>query len=66
MKYVLCRKASNLGVESMSCFIYCLGNLELALLVVANAIDSNSSTEITEHAVISFTNNSLEGFDLFA
>ena len=65
MEYVLRCETSNLGVEPMPCFAYCLGDLELALFVVPNAANSNSSTEIPEHAVVSLTYDGLECFDLF-
>ena len=50
----------------MPCFAYCLGDLELTLLVVPNSADSDSSAEIPKHAVIGFANDGLECFDLFA
>jgi len=66
MEYALRCEASNLGIEPMSCFAYCLGDLQLALLVVANTANSDSSAEIPENAVVSFADNGLKRFDLFA
>jgi len=66
LKYALCRQASDLCVKPMPCFAYGLGNLELTLLIVADAANANFSAEIPEHAVISLADNGLEGFDLFA
>lgn len=50
----------------MPCLAYCLGDLELAFLVIANAMNPNSSTKVSKNTVVSFADNSLEGFDLFA
>jgi hypothetical protein len=66
MEYTLCCEASDLCVKSVSGFAYCLGNFELAFLVVTDAGNSNSSTEIREHTVVSLADNSLKTFDLFA
>lgn len=66
MEYVLCREASNLGIEPMPCFAYGLCNLELTFLVVPNVANSDSSAEIPKHTVVGFANNGLERFYLFA
>lgn len=50
----------------MSCFVYYLSNPELAFLIIANAANSDSSAEISKHTIISFVDNGLESFDLFA
>lgn len=64
MKHALCCKASNLGIETMPCFAYCLGDFELAFLVVPNAANSDFPAKIPKHAVIGLADDSLERFDL--
>jgi len=66
VEYTLCREASNLGIEPMPCFVYCLGDLQLALLIVANTANPDSSAEIPEYALVSFADNCLKRFNLFA